>query len=116
MSHGNDHSTREDGQPTFLLDRVRFDLASVGFYMAPPEPLSDDHQATVDWLTHQRLDAAALDMVEADRLEEDIVTRYDTVRTTMNTALATVLHAFGYRTSRPLFGTGFTVQPPRTTP
>ncbi|MFB7345008.1 hypothetical protein [Streptomyces hydrogenans] len=55
-------------------------------------------------------------MVEADRLEEDVVTRYETVSTTMNTALATVLHAFGYRTSRPLFGSGFTVQPPRPTP
>ncbi|MFJ5788180.1 hypothetical protein [Streptomyces hydrogenans] len=129
MPHDDGRSPREDErQPTFLLDQVRFDLASAGFHVAPPEPLSDehqggvavylddDHQVTVDWLTHRRLDAAALDMVQADRLEEDVVTRYETVSTTMNTALATVLHAFGYRTTRPLFGTGFTVQPPRTTP
>ncbi|MGY3341108.1 hypothetical protein ACVW0K_007301 [Streptomyces filamentosus] len=129
MSHDNDRSPRDDGQqPTLLLDRVRFDLASAGFHVAPPQPLSDehqggvavylddDHQVTVDWLTHRRLDAAALDMVEADRLQEDVVTRYETVCTTMNSALGTVLRSFGYRISRPLFGTGFTVQPPHTVP
>ncbi|MEW1699421.1 MULTISPECIES: hypothetical protein [unclassified Streptomyces] len=105
-----------------LLDQVRFDLASAGFRVALPQPLTDGHQGgavvylnddrqvTVDWLTHHRLDTASLDMVEANRLEEDVVTRHDTVHTTTNTALGTILHAFGYHTSRPPFGSGFTVQ------
>ncbi|WP_411078391.1 hypothetical protein [Streptomyces sp. cmx-10-25] len=129
MSHDDDRPADEAGrQAELLLDRVRFDLASAGFHVAPPQPLTDEHQGgvavyldddrqvTIDWLTHGRLDAAALDMVEADRLEEDVVTRYETVLTTMNTALGEVLHAFGYRTRRPLFGSGLTVQPPPTTP
>ncbi|MFD4392632.1 hypothetical protein [Streptomyces sp. NPDC058495] len=120
---GNGHESAQ-----FLLDRVRFDLASAGFHVAPPQSsadedqggvavyLDDNHQVTVDWLTHRRLDAAALDMVEANRPEEDVVTRYDTVRTTMNTALGTVLRSFGYQISRPLFGSGFAIQPPHITP
>ncbi|MFJ6106044.1 hypothetical protein ACIQHY_34285 [Streptomyces sp. NPDC092359] len=111
-----------------MLDRVWFDLTSAGIRVALPQPLSgeyqggavlyldDDRQVTVDWLTHHRLDAASLDMVDANRLEEEVVTRYDTIRTTMNTALGIVLHTFGYRTSRPLFGGGFTVQHSRPTP
>ncbi|MFD5110054.1 hypothetical protein [Streptomyces cinereoruber] len=53
-------------------------------------------------------------MVEADRLKEDVVTPYETVLTTMNTALGEALRAFGYRTRRPRFGSGFTIQPPRS--
>ncbi|MFC9484578.1 hypothetical protein ACFTZM_00675 [Streptomyces hydrogenans] len=71
MSHDNGHSPREDErQPALLLDRVRFDLASARFHVAPAQPLSDehqggvavylddDHQVTAHWLTHRRLDAA----------------------------------------------------------
>ncbi|MEW5655283.1 hypothetical protein ABGT92_08090 [Streptomyces cinereoruber] len=122
----DDHPGDEGRQAELLLDRVRFDLASAGFHVAPPQPLSDEHQGgvavyldddrqvTIDWLTHGRLDAAALDMVEADRLEEDVVTRYEAVLTTMNTALGEVLRAFGYRIRRPRFGSGFTIQPSRS--
>ncbi|MER8237384.1 hypothetical protein [Streptomyces sp. NPDC094049] len=49
------------------------------------------------------------------RRKDVVVTRYDTVRTTMNTGLGTVLHAFGYHTSRPPVGSGFTVQHSRPT-
>ncbi|WP_432127495.1 hypothetical protein [Streptomyces sp. bgisy082] len=127
MPH-DDHTDNAGRQAELLLECVRFDLASAGFHVAPPQPLTDEHQGgvavyldddrqvTIDWLTHGRLDAAALDMVEADRLEEDVVTRYETVLTTMNTALDEVLRSFGYRTRRQLFGSSFTVQPPPTTP
>jgi hypothetical protein len=51
--------------------------------VAPPQPLTDedqggvvvylndDAQVVVDWLPHARLDRAALDMVEADRTDDE---------------------------------------------
>ncbi|WDM16668.1 hypothetical protein J3S85_37500 [Streptomyces lavenduligriseus] len=48
-----------------LLEQVRLGLATTGPHVAPPQPPTDDAQVVVDWLTHSRLDRAALDMVEA---------------------------------------------------
>ncbi|MCX4673603.1 hypothetical protein OG453_44415 [Streptomyces sp. NBC_01381] len=75
----------------------------------------DDDQVHVDWHTHDRLDRASLDMVGAERLQEDVVRRYETVREAMHTALCSVLNAFGYRTQEPAFGLGFVVTPEGTT-
>ncbi|MFI5945898.1 hypothetical protein ACIBCB_37385 [Streptomyces uncialis] len=115
-----------------LLEQVRLDLTTAGLHVAPPEPLTDgdqggvivylddDAQVVVDWLPHARLDRAALDMVEADRTDHEAVIRYETVRSAMDTALATILTGFGYTTRRPQSGsgtgTGHIVLQPSTTP
>ncbi|GGJ65960.1 hypothetical protein GCM10010121_090840 [Streptomyces brasiliensis] len=84
--------------PELLLGQVRLDLATAGLHVAPPEPLTgedqggvvvyidDDAQVVVDWLPHARLDRAALDMVEADRTDDEAVVRYEVVRSAMDTA------------------------------
>ncbi|MGW3498951.1 hypothetical protein [Streptomyces sp. NPDC001020] len=100
---------------------MRLDLATAGLHVAPPEPLTDedhggvvvyindDAQVVVDWLPHARLDRAALDMVEADRTDDEAVVRYEVVRSTMDTALGTILTGFRYATRRPEFGFGHIV-------
>lgn len=95
---------------------MRLDLNAAGLYVAPPAPLSDedqgvvvayidDHgQVIVDWLPHARLDRVALDMVEADRTDDEPV-----VRSAVDTALGTILTGFGYTTRRPDAGFGHIV-------
>ncbi|MFE7808511.1 hypothetical protein ACFU51_28340 [Streptomyces sp. NPDC057430] len=107
--------------PELLLEQVRLDLTTAGLHVAPPAPLSDegqggvvayidDHgQVVVDWLPHARLDRAALDMVEADRTEDEAVVRYEMVRSAMETALGTILTGFDYITRRPDVGFGHIV-------
>lgn len=109
--------------PEVLLEQVRLDLATAGLHVAPPQPLTDedqggvavylndDAQVVVDWLPHARLDRAALDMVEADRTDDEAVIRYETVRAAMDTALGTILTGFRYATRRPEFGFGHIVLP-----
>ncbi|MBV7255152.1 hypothetical protein KQH21_30940 [Streptomyces sp. IpFD-1.1] len=109
--------------PELLLEQVRLDLATAGLHVAPPQPLTDedqsgvvvylndDAQVVVDWLPHARLDRAALDMVEADRTDDEAVIRYETVRAAMDTALGTILTGFRYATRRPEFGFGHIVLP-----
>lgn len=110
-----------------LVDRVRFDLETAGFWVSPPAFLPDDAQGglvvhvengevVVDWLSHARLNKAVLAMVEADRLDNEAVTRYEAVREAMSTALGAILHGFGYRTRPPLSGAGHTVLPPQGSP
>jgi hypothetical protein len=65
----------------------------------------------VDWLTHSRLDRAALDMVEADRVDAEAVVRYETVRSAMDTALGTILPGFRWTTRRSESGYGHIVPP-----
>ncbi|MFB8406153.1 hypothetical protein [Streptomyces sp. NPDC055912] len=100
---------------------MRLDLNTAGLHVAPPAPLSDedqggvvayidDHgQVVVDWLPHARLDRAALDMVEADRTDDEAVVRYEMVRSAMDTALGTILTGFDYTTRRPDAGFGHIV-------
>ncbi|WP_435609714.1 hypothetical protein [Streptomyces sp. C10-9-1] len=107
--------------PEVLLEQVRLDLATAGLHVAPPQPLTDedqggvvvylndDAQVVVDWLPHARLDRAALDMVEADRTNDEAVIRYETVRAAMDTALGTILTGFRYAIRRPEFGFGHIV-------
>lgn len=107
--------------PELLLEQVRPDLATAGLHVAPPEPLTDEHQGgvvvyinddgqvVVDWLPHARLDRAALDMVEADRTDDEACVRYEVVRSAMDTALGTILTGFRYATHRPQFGFGHIV-------
>ncbi|MBV7674278.1 hypothetical protein STHAL_33060 [Streptomyces halstedii] len=109
--------------PELLLEQVRLDLATAGLHVAPPEPLTDedqggvvvylnhDAQVVVDWLPNARLDCAALDMVEADRTDDEAVARHETVRAAMNTALGTILTGFHYAT-RPQFGYGRIIEQP----
>lgn len=98
---------------------MRLDLVTAGLHVAPPEPLTDegtggvvvylndDAQVVVDWLPNARLDRAALDMVEADRTDDEAVIRYETVQSAMDTALGTILTGFGCTARRPdLFGFG----------
>ncbi|MCF3184752.1 hypothetical protein IPZ70_33160 [Streptomyces polychromogenes] len=104
-----------------LLEQVQVDLATAGLHVAPPAQLTDedqggvvaylddDAQVVVDWLPHARLDRAALAMVEADRTDDEAVTRYETVRSAMDTALGTILTAFRYTTRRPETGYGHIV-------
>ncbi|MFF8914031.1 hypothetical protein ACF08M_12050 [Streptomyces sp. NPDC015032] len=101
-----------------LLEQVRLDLATAGLHVTPPQPLTDedqggvvvciddDGQVGVDWLPHARLDRAALDMVEADRTDDEAVVRYEVVRSAMDTALGAILEGFRYATCRPQFGFG----------
>ncbi|WP_435059758.1 hypothetical protein [Streptomyces sp. bgisy060] len=107
--------------PELLLEQVRLDLATAGLHVAPPQPLTDEDQGgvvvyidddgrvVVDWLPHARLDRAALDMVEADRTDDEAVVRYEVVRSAMDTALGTILAGFRYATRRPEFGFGHIV-------
>ncbi|MFB6818637.1 hypothetical protein ACFCV8_29265 [Streptomyces sp. NPDC056347] len=109
--------------PELLLEQVRLDLATAGLHVAPPQPLTDedqggvvvylddDAQVVVDWLPNARLDRQALDMVEADRTDDEAVVRYETVRAAMNTALGTILTGFRY-TTRPQFGYGHIIEQP----
>jgi hypothetical protein len=106
-----------------LLEQVRLDLVTAGLHVAPPQALTgedqgsvvvylnDDAQVVVDWLPNARLDRAALDMVEADRTDDEAVVRYETVRAAMNTALGTILTGFRYAT-RPQFGFGHLIEQP----
>ncbi|MEV4000279.1 hypothetical protein ACFYPK_31815 [Streptomyces halstedii] len=110
--------------PELLLERVRLDLATAGLHIAPPDPLADedqggvvvylndDGQVVVDWLPNARLDRQALDMVEADRTDDEAVVRYETVRVAMNTALGTILTGFRYAARRPEFGFGHIIAGP----
>ncbi|MFJ9647673.1 hypothetical protein [Streptomyces sp. NPDC101206] len=94
----------------------------------PPEPLTDegqggvvvyidnDAQVIVDWLPHARLNRAALDMVKADRTDNEAVVRYEVVRSAMDTALGTILTGFRYAIRRLLFGFGHIVLHARTAP
>jgi hypothetical protein len=107
---------------------VRLDLATAGLHVAPPAPLTDedqggvvvyindDAQVVVDWLPHARLNRAALDMVEADRTDDEAVIRYEVVRSAMDTALGTILTGFRYATRRPQFGFGHIVLQTSTAP
>ncbi|WP_445270276.1 hypothetical protein [Streptomyces sp. DSM 41634] len=88
-----------------LADRVRFDLETAGFCTSPPTDqaqgglvvsVDQDDDVVVGWLSHTRLNTEALAMVNADHLEAEAVTRFETVRDAMNTALAAVLTGFGY--------------------
>ncbi|MEV5567885.1 hypothetical protein AB0L54_34280 [Streptomyces sp. NPDC052196] len=109
--------------PELLLEQVRLDLSSAGLHVAPPQPLTDedqggvvvyindDAQVVVDWLPNARLDRAALDMVEANRTDNETVIRYETVRAAMNTALGTILTCFRYAT-QPQFGYGHIIVQP----
>ncbi|MFD7917301.1 hypothetical protein ACFV30_42650 [Streptomyces sp. NPDC059752] len=89
-----------------LADRVRFDLETAGFWTSPPTDQSQgglvihvdhDGDVVVGWRSHARLKTAALAMVDAHQLEAEAVTRFETARNAMNTALAAVLTGFGYR-------------------
>ncbi|MFF8513582.1 hypothetical protein ACF064_36660 [Streptomyces sp. NPDC015492] len=114
--------------PELLLEQVRLDLATAGLHVAPPAPLTDKDQGgvvvylddkgrtVVDWLPHARLDRAALDMVEADRMDDEAVIRYETVRSAMNTALGTILTGFRYTIRQPEFGFGHIILPSATVP
>ncbi|WTO32894.1 hypothetical protein OG399_45570 [Streptomyces achromogenes] len=109
--------------PELLLEQVRLDLATAGLHVAPPEPLTDEDQGgvvvyindeaqvVVDWLSHARLDRAALDMVEADRTDDEAVIRFEVVRSAMDTALGTILEGFRYTIRRPRSGSGHIVMP-----
>lgn len=110
--------------PEGLVDRVRSDLETAGFWVSPPAFLADDAQGglvvhtengevVVDWLSHARLNRAALAMVEADRLDDESVVRYEAVREAMSTALRAILDGFGYRTRPLLSRSGCTVLPPQ---
>ncbi|MCX4524044.1 hypothetical protein OHA69_41370 [Streptomyces anulatus] len=119
----NDPTTGPDPEAA-LLNRVLFDLASAGFLPAPPPPLTRDHpggvtayidddgEVVVGWLTHNRLDAAALDTMGTSPFRDDVHARYDAVSDAMQTALGTILHRFGYNPRPPLFGYGHAVQQP----
>lgn len=107
-----------------LVDQVRFDLETAGFWVAPSAFLADDAQGglvvrvehgevVVDWLSHARLNKAALAAVEADGLDDEAVTRYEAVREAMSTALRAILDGFGYRTRPLLSESGCTVLPPQ---
>ncbi|MFE5562895.1 hypothetical protein [Streptomyces sp. NPDC056544] len=89
-----------------LADRVCFDLETAGFCTSPPTDqaqgglvvsVDQDGDVVVGWLSHTRLNTEALAMVNADRLEAEAVTRFETARDAMTTALAAVLTGFGYR-------------------
>lgn len=107
--------------PELLLEQVRLDLATAGLHVAPPQPLTDegqggvlvyiddDAQVVVDWLPHARLDRAALDMVEADRMATEAVIRYQVVRSAMGTALGNILTSFRYITTPAESGSGHIV-------
>ncbi|GAA2971954.1 hypothetical protein [Streptomyces enissocaesilis] len=107
---------------------MRLDLATADLHVAPPAPLTDedqgsvvvhlddDAQVVVDWLPHARLDRAALDMVEADRTDDEAVIRYEMVRSAMDSALGTILTGFRYTTRRPQFGFGHIVLQSSTAP
>ncbi|MFJ2598784.1 hypothetical protein [Streptomyces erythrochromogenes] len=105
--------------PHVLVDRVRFDLETAGFATAPPADRAqgglvvsvDQGDVVVAWVSHTRLDTEALAMVDADRLEAEAVTRFETVRDAMNTALATILTGFGYRIRPNPDGLGHIVLP-----
>ncbi|WP_367141109.1 MULTISPECIES: hypothetical protein [Streptomyces] len=103
--------------PELLLEQVRLDLATAGLHVTSSELtdenpggvvayIDDDAQVVVDWQPHARLDREALDMVEADRTDDEAVIRYDVVRSAMDTALGTILTGFRYTTRRPQFGFG----------
>ncbi|MFD3970295.1 hypothetical protein [Streptomyces cyaneofuscatus] len=60
-----------------------------------------------------RLDRAVLDMVEPARTDHEAVVRYETVRSAMDTALATILGGFACTARRPdVFGLGHIVEQP----
>ncbi|MDP9616482.1 hypothetical protein [Streptomyces demainii] len=114
-----------DETPEVLAARVRFDLESAGFRVLVADQsdgeeggvavfVGDDHQVNVDWSTHRRLDQASLDMSFAQRPHEDVVSRYESVCTTMHAALGSVLNTFGYHAEPPLFGFGYVVTPQGT--
>ncbi|MFJ9551876.1 hypothetical protein [Streptomyces erythrochromogenes] len=84
---------------------MRFDLETAGFATAPPTDRAqgglvvsvDQDDVVVAWVSHTRLDTEALAMVDADRLEAEAVTRFETVRDAMTSALDRILTGFGYR-------------------
>ncbi|MET9694833.1 hypothetical protein ABZY81_41695 [Streptomyces sp. NPDC006514] len=98
---------------------MRFDLETAGFCTSPPTDRAqgglvvsvDQGNVVVGWLSHARLNTAALAMVNADQLEAEAVTRFETVRDAMNTALTAVLTGFGYRIRPNTNGLGHRVLP-----
>lgn len=98
--------------PELLLEQVRLDLATAGFHVAPPQPLTDEEQGgvaayiedgpvVVDWLPHARLDRAALATADNDGTDDEDAVRYYAVRNAMDTALAAILTGFRYTIRRP---------------
>ncbi|MFB8394074.1 hypothetical protein [Streptomyces yangpuensis] len=109
---------------------VGLGLATAGFHVAPPQPLTDeeqggvaayidDGQVVVDWLPHARLNRAALAtaVAGADGTHGTDGVRYWAVRRAMDTALGTILAGFRYPTrSRPDSRFGHIIEQAPTTP
>ncbi|MFB6860875.1 hypothetical protein ACFCZQ_09690 [Streptomyces virginiae] len=90
---------------------MRLDLATVGFCVAPPQPLTDEDQGgvavyidgghvVVDWLPHARLDHADSPRPTPTAQDDEDAVRYWAVRRVMDTALRTILAGFRYLTRR----------------
>lgn len=110
-----------DAELQLLEERVRYDLTSAGFTPLPlqreddPEGgllvFTDRGKVVVAWACHDRLGDAALDMHEANRHQECVVLRHQTVGATMHIALVSLLTGFGYSIHVSGFGSGIEIVP-----